>query len=116
MQSVLSQAVLNLAHKYIANIEAGLSLGMWGGDVILNNLQLRLDALQPILPPHLKLTKGCIGNLSVHIPWASLNNTPVKIAMANIEVELNTTNQGVLIQKIQSTRAQSQSKCNKVWK
>lgn len=63
MEVVLSQVVLNLARKYISNLQAGLNLSLWGGDVVLNNLQLQLDNVHELLklPSNLRLTKGFIG-------------------------------------------------------
>ncbi len=91
MQSVLSQAVLNLANKYIDNLQAGLSLGLGGGDVTLSNLTLKLDAVQPFIPPHLVLTKGAIQHLAVHIPWAAILTKPVKVTLQHIQVHVETS-------------------------
>jgi hypothetical protein len=90
MQSVLTQAVLNVANTYISNLQAGLSLTLWAGDVTLDNLQIRLEAIP--MPQHLALTKGFIGQLSVHIPWASLLYNPIKVTLADIQIEVATTN------------------------
>ena len=62
LQSYLSGLILHYARLYIKNIEADLNLSLWGGDVVLNNLELRLDVLQVLLPipPELEITRGFI--------------------------------------------------------
>jgi hypothetical protein len=45
LQAYLSQLILKYAKLYIQNIEADLQLSLWGGDVVLNNLELRLSGL-----------------------------------------------------------------------
>src|SRR5690349_9130033 len=43
LQKYLTQLILSYARRYIRNIEANLNISLWGGDVVLNNLDLRLD-------------------------------------------------------------------------
>lgn len=43
LQKYLTQIILSYARRYIRNIEANLNISLWGGDVVLNNLDLRLD-------------------------------------------------------------------------
>ena len=43
LQRYLTQLILSYARKYIRNIEANLNISLWGGDVVLNNLDIRLD-------------------------------------------------------------------------
>ena len=45
LQSYLSALILKYAKLYIKNIEANLRLTLWGGDVVLNNVELRLDGM-----------------------------------------------------------------------
>ncbi len=53
LQRYLTRLVLAYARRYIRNIEANLSLSLWGGDVVLNNLDLRLDG------QHIAYAWGC---------------------------------------------------------
>jgi hypothetical protein len=43
LQEYLTGLILRSARKYIRNIEANLNLSLWGGDVVLNNLDLDLE-------------------------------------------------------------------------
>lgn len=43
LQRYLAALILSYARKYLRNIEANLNLSLWGGDVVLNNLDIRLD-------------------------------------------------------------------------
>ena len=56
LQRYISQLILTYAQRYIKNIEASLNLSLWGGDMVFNNLEVRLDGqphppTPPIPPP-----------------------------------------------------------------
>jgi hypothetical protein len=85
-QSYLSQLILKYAHKYISNIEANLNLALWG-DIVLNNLDIRLDVLQRELriPAAFQLSRGFVKELRVHIPWTALTWKPIEITLTRVE-------------------------------
>ncbi len=62
LQRYITSLILHYAKKYIRNIEANLNLSLWGGDVVLNNLDLRLDVIQRELgvPEAFKFTTGFV--------------------------------------------------------
>ena len=43
LQNYLTALILSYARKYLRNIEANLNLSLWGGDVVLNDIDIRLD-------------------------------------------------------------------------
>lgn len=67
-------------------------MSLWGGDVVLKNLELRLDVLEQELG--LPLQRGCIRKLTLHVPWSSLSSDPVIITIDTIEIELATHDDG----------------------
>ncbi len=81
LQRYLSQLVLKYAKKYIKNIQANLNLSLWGGDVVLNNLELCLDVLQTEarIPANYVLSKAFVKELRIHIPWAALTTKPIEV-------------------------------------
>lgn len=88
LQRVLSNVLQQYAHQYLANVEADLSLSLWGGDVVLNNVELRLDAIHRALslPPTLRLERGSVRELRVHVPWAALATRPVEVGLRGVEI------------------------------
>ena len=60
--------------KYIVDVQLE-ELGLLGGDVVLENLELRHDVLQRVLgdkAPEFKLARGYIRELRIKIPWTQL--------------------------------------------
>ena len=75
--------------KYVKNIKpTDLKLSLWGGDVVLNNLELRLDVLEELVPIPIKFSSGRIRELSIHVPWTALGYEPVVVNINTIECVL----------------------------
>eukprot|EP00003_Mantamonas_plastica_P029358 TRINITY_DN692_c0_g1_i14.p1 TRINITY_DN692_c0_g1~~TRINITY_DN692_c0_g1_i14.p1 ORF type:complete len:263 (+),score=55.60 TRINITY_DN692_c0_g1_i14:47-790(+) len=60
-----------------------LKIGMWSGDVVLNNLSLTEDALDELNLP-INVISGSIGTLTIQIPWRSLKNEPTKVVLQDL--------------------------------
>ncbi|KAJ6246719.1 vacuolar protein sorting-associated protein 13c [Anaeramoeba flamelloides] len=60
-----------------------LQLGLWEGDVSINNIQLHEETFE-ILNLPLKLKWGQINNLELEIPWKNLSSQPVNVDIDGI--------------------------------
>ena len=63
LQQYLSSLILKYAKLYIKNIQADLQFNIWGGsDIILNNLELKLDIISKLLnvPNNINISRGYI--------------------------------------------------------
>ncbi|TDG48268.1 hypothetical protein AWZ03_005223 [Drosophila navojoa] len=69
LNKVLGDYIENLDHKQ-------LKIGIWGGDVVLTNLQIRSNALDDMDLP-VQLVYGYLGKLVLKIPWKNLYSQPV---------------------------------------
>ena len=49
-----------------------LQLSLWGGDAVLNKLDLRLDAIEHALNLPIAFKSGQIYELRIHVPWTKL--------------------------------------------
>lgn len=82
-----SQKVTEILSKFLEFDPAQLELGIWSGDLSLTNVNLREDAIYPILniaankphtdpftkaPLHMKLISGTVGHMRIRIPWKRL--------------------------------------------
>ena len=70
--------------KYVDNLDRdSLRISVWSGDVSLQNLQLKKDALDAM---HLPITadRGTLGSLKLFIPWSRISTEPIKIAIENL--------------------------------
>ena len=91
LQRYISHLILTYAAKYIRNIETHLNLGLWGGDISLNNLEARLDVLQHSLaiPAAFTLSRGFIKEFRIHIPWSAILTKPVEVTLTGVECVLH---------------------------
>uniref|UniRef100_A0A914Q3N0 Chorein N-terminal domain-containing protein n=1 Tax=Panagrolaimus davidi TaxID=227884 RepID=A0A914Q3N0_9BILA len=62
---------------FVDNLDASqLNIGIWGGDVKLNNLEIKKSALDELDLP-IKLKYGFLDKLVLKIPWKNLYTEPV---------------------------------------
>lgn len=79
LESVAATLLNRLLGSYIQNFDPNqLNVGIWSGDVKLNDLKLKNDCLDTLDLP-LDLVQGVLGNLTLNVPWSALKNKPVKI-------------------------------------
>ncbi|XP_035658997.1 vacuolar protein sorting-associated protein 13B-like isoform X1 [Branchiostoma floridae] len=89
LESYIAPMLMSYVNKYIKNLKpSDLQLSLWGGDVVLNNLDLRLDVLEQELKLPITFLSGHIHELRVHVPWARLGYEPVVITINTIECVL----------------------------
>ncbi|TPX12975.1 uncharacterized protein E0L32_006620 [Thyridium curvatum] len=69
---------------YVKNFDpTQLKVGIWSGDVKLNNLELRKEALDQLKLP-INVVEGHLGQLTLIIPWSNLRGAPVKIFIEDV--------------------------------
>ncbi|XP_060551931.1 intermembrane lipid transfer protein VPS13A-like [Ruditapes philippinarum] len=98
---VFESLVTDLINKYLGDFvenldKSQLKLGIWGGDVVLNELDLKESALDDLDLP-VKIKAGHIGNLTLKIPWKNLYSEPViatidglyALAVPNVGIKYN---------------------------
>ena len=93
LRRYIRQILENNLSKFISHINLE-ALGL-GGDVILSNLELKLDAIQDLLsiPLAFVVSFGNIKDLRIHIPWTHLLSQPIEIRLANVEIVLIARNE-----------------------
>lgn len=96
LRSALTAVLQTYLSTYIRDIQLD-GIGLLG-DVVLHNLELRLDALQELLPPSLPFTftRGFVRELRISIPWTSLTSTPIHIRVDTVEVVATTREDAAL--------------------
>ncbi|VDI14802.1 vacuolar protein sorting-associated protein 13A/C [Mytilus galloprovincialis] len=98
---VFESLVVDLINKYLGDYvenldRSQLKLGIWGGDAVLQNLDLKESALDDLDLP-VKIKAGHIGKLTLKIPWKNLYTEPVvatidglyALAVPNVAVKYN---------------------------
>ncbi|GBG27559.1 Vacuolar protein sorting-associated protein 13B [Hondaea fermentalgiana] len=88
LKRYLTQTLSTSLSKYISNINVD-TLGV-GGDIILRDLELRLDVLQESLkiPLAFEFSRGFIKELRIQIHWTKLMSQPIHVKVSTIEIIL----------------------------
>lgn len=98
---VFESLVADLINKYLGDFvenldRSQLKIGIWGGDVVLQNLDLKESALDDLDLP-VKIKAGHIGKLTLKIPWKNLYTESVvasidglyALAVPNVAIKYN---------------------------
>ncbi|TNN16674.1 Vacuolar protein sorting-associated protein [Schistosoma japonicum] len=60
-------------------------MSIWDGDLILTQLDLRLDFLEDIIPLPVNFRSGRVHELRIHVPWTKLNSEHIIITLNTVE-------------------------------
>ena len=60
-----------------------LNVSIWGGDIVLNNLELQENALDFLHLP-VQVKNGCLQQLKLQIPWTSLGSSQTVIEISGL--------------------------------
>ena len=89
LESYVAPFLTSYLKRYIRNLTSeDLKLSIWGGDVVLTNLELKLDILESELDMPFAVESGHIHELRIHIPWMALASESVEITISTIEISL----------------------------
>lgn len=85
---MLKGFVLKLLLKFLGDYVEGitseaLQVSVWEGEVKLQNLRLKREALDKLGVPFI-LRKGTIGELRVVVPWTALGSEPVQLSIRDV--------------------------------
>ncbi|XP_041957413.1 vacuolar protein sorting-associated protein 13A isoform X2 [Alosa sapidissima] len=83
-ESVVVDVLNRFLGDYVVNLDSSqLSLGIWGGDAILKNLEIKENALSQLDIPF-KVRAGHIGRLELKIPWKNLYTQSVEATLDEV--------------------------------
>ena len=89
LETYITPLLMSYLDKYVRNIHpSDLKLSFWGGDVVLNNLELRLEVLSNLIPLPITFVSGRIRELRIHVPWTALGSESVDVSIDTIECVL----------------------------
>ncbi|OMJ85768.1 hypothetical protein SteCoe_12834 [Stentor coeruleus] len=85
-EGILEKILLAKLGKYIVGLDKdSLKVGVWGGDITLENVHLKANALLLLQLPFL-ITYGKIVKLVIKVPWSKLSSAPVEIRLEGLYV------------------------------
>lgn len=83
-ESILESVLNKYLGEYVVGLrKEDLSVSIWGGDIELNDVQLKKDIFTKLKLP-LQLVYGQIGYLRIQIPWRSLSSKPVVVEIRDV--------------------------------
>ncbi|XP_036393864.1 vacuolar protein sorting-associated protein 13B-like isoform X1 [Megalops cyprinoides] len=86
LESYVTPLLMSYVNRYIKNLKpSDLQLSLWGGDVVLSKLELKLDVLEQELKLPFAFLSGHIHELRIHVPWTKLGSEPVVITINTME-------------------------------
>ncbi len=103
MQGVLSD--------YLEIDESNFNLGLWSGSITLQDVKLRNDNL--FRGMNLTGVHGIVRKLEIHIPWASLMSSPVRIEIDGVYCQLKSVN-GTNLNRAEARQRASAAKQEKI--
>ena len=92
-EGLIEQLILSYLGDYIENLDRNkLSLGLWSGALILENIHIKKKTVNDLKLPF-KLIYGIIKKLTLNINWKSNFTTPTEIIIDEITIVINLLNQ-----------------------
>ncbi|XP_049870372.1 intermembrane lipid transfer protein Vps13 isoform X3 [Pectinophora gossypiella] len=88
-ESIVVDVLNRFLGDYVENLNRSqLKLGIWGGDVVLQNLVLKQNALEELNIP-MQTVYGHLGKLTLKIPWKNLYGASVEATIDRLFLIVN---------------------------
>jgi vacuolar protein sorting-associated protein 13A/C len=85
-ETLIASVVNQVLGEYISNLQTDqLELGIWDGQVKLQNLRLKDDIFRKLKIP-VDVVDGVVGEINLSIPWSDLARKPLKIGLKDVYV------------------------------
>lgn len=92
-EGILEKMLLAKLGKYIVGLDKdNLKVGVWGGDIALENVHLKPNALLLLQLPFL-IKFGKIVKLVLKVPWAKLSSAPVEVRLEGLYIIISSQEQ-----------------------
>lgn len=85
LHSTLSALLVSVASRYAKLSPSDVGIGIGGGRLVVDDVQLRTDTLNGPGTPF-EILHGRAGRLRVHVPWGALTSSPVKVYLENVHL------------------------------
>ncbi|XP_065656239.1 intermembrane lipid transfer protein VPS13A isoform X1 [Hydra vulgaris] len=85
-ESIVADLLNKYLGQYVKNLDASqLKIGIWGGNVVLENLELKDTALDDLDLP-IKVVRGYLGMLVLAIPWKNLYHEATIVEINDLHI------------------------------
>ncbi|KAJ1520910.1 hypothetical protein ONE63_003990 [Megalurothrips usitatus] len=112
-ESIVADLLNKYLGEYVENLDRSqLQIGIWGGDIVLQNLVLKQSALDELDLP-VRTVYGVLEKLVLKIPWKNLYRDPVEAAVERLYL-LAVPNQEVKYDPVKEERWAQDAKQNQL--
>ena len=85
-EKAASDLLLRLLGKYVEGLnQESLRIAVWGGEVSLDNLQIKKEALDLVDVPF-DIKGGVLGKLELSVPWRKVMSAPIVLRLSGLHV------------------------------
>ena len=85
-EGLLERILQEKLGRYLDGLDKeNLKVGVWSGNLLLENLKVKKSALDEFKLP-IKVVFGRIGKLNATVPWRSLSSSPVEIILEGLQL------------------------------
>ncbi|KAI9289370.1 hypothetical protein BC943DRAFT_349025 [Umbelopsis sp. AD052] len=106
LESLVTTLLNTFLGAYISNLNYNqMKIGIWSGEVKLNNLLLKKEALDKFDLP-IDVLRGHLGELTMSIPWSNLKTKPVQVHIKDVYVLAAPRNESNITVEEEERRAQ----------
>ncbi|VDM23871.1 unnamed protein product [Hydatigera taeniaeformis] len=74
--------------KYVKLRDDQFQLSLWGGDAVLNYVELQYDIFEDLMPLPVGFKSGHIHELRIQVPWTRLGSSSIVITLNTVECVL----------------------------
>eukprot|EP00756_Hemistasia_phaeocysticola_P051502 Hpha_TRINITY_DN26679_c0_g1::TRINITY_DN26679_c0_g1_i1::g.86048::m.86048/K19525/VPS13A_C; vacuolar protein sorting-associated protein 13A/C len=86
LKHLVQRKIAYYLERYVSNFDKhALQLSVWGGEVVLLNLDIRTSALDELDLP-ISVEKGRIEKLKITIPWTRFGSAPIEVSVEGLDL------------------------------
>lgn len=85
LHNTLSKLLVSVASRYAQLSPSDVGIGIGGGRLVIEDVQLRADTLNGHHIPF-QVHEGRAGRLRVNVPWSALSSAPVEVYLENVHL------------------------------
>ena len=85
IETYLGPLLMRYIGKYVKLRDDQFQLSLWGGDAVLNYVELQYDIFEDLMPLPVGFKSGHIHELRIRVPWTRLGSSSIVITLNTVE-------------------------------
>ncbi|VDK36164.1 unnamed protein product [Taenia asiatica] len=88
IETYLGPLLMRYIGKYVKLCDDQFQLSLWGGDAVLNYVELQYDIFEDLMPLPVGFKSGHVHELRIQVPWTRLGSSSIVITLNTVECVL----------------------------